>query len=85
MNVRKEVAALEPLTVNDLHARYVAFYGEGTNARQKQWLVRRIVWRRGAGAGRTRSVGAGETPCPRARLRDRARRRLGLHRFPVMH
>ena len=45
MNVKKEVAALERLTVNDLRARYAEVYGEGTNARHKQWLVRRIVWR----------------------------------------
>jgi hypothetical protein len=45
MNVKKEVAALERLTVNDLRARYAEVYGESTNGRHKQWLVRRVVWR----------------------------------------
>ncbi|HEV7280502.1 MAG TPA: DUF2924 domain-containing protein [Pirellulaceae bacterium] len=45
MNVKKEVVALERLTVNDLRERYAEVYGEPTNGRHKQWLVRRIVWR----------------------------------------
>lgn len=45
MNVKREVAALERLTVNDLRERYAEVYGEPTNGRHKQWLVRRIVWR----------------------------------------
>ena len=39
MNVKKEVAALERLTVNDLREKYAEVYGESTNGRHKQWLV----------------------------------------------
>jgi hypothetical protein len=45
MNVAKELAALEKLGTNDLRVRYAAVCGEPTNARHKQWLVKRIIWR----------------------------------------
>jgi len=45
INVGKEIAALERMTVDDLRGRYAQVFGEPTNARHKQWLVRRIIWR----------------------------------------
>jgi hypothetical protein len=45
LNVAKEVAALERMTAKQLRVRYAEAFGEGTNARNKTWLVRRIIWR----------------------------------------
>jgi hypothetical protein len=44
LNVAKEVATLERLTAKQLRARYAEVFGEGTNTRNKTWLVRRIIW-----------------------------------------
>jgi len=61
VNVGREVAALERMTVNQLCVRYAEVYGERTNGRNKPWLVKRIIWRLQA-----RAEGG---------LSDRARRR----------
>ena len=45
LNVGKEVAALKRMTVGELRAKYADVFGEETNARHKEWLVRRIAWR----------------------------------------
>lgn len=45
LNVGKEVAAMERMTVNELRAKYADVFGETTNARHKGWLIRRIAWR----------------------------------------
>ena len=45
LNVAKEVAALERMSVNDLCERYRETFGEETNARNKRWLVKRIAWK----------------------------------------
>jgi hypothetical protein len=45
LNVAKEVAALERMTVKDLRAKYAEVWSELTNANNKGWLVRRIAWR----------------------------------------
>jgi hypothetical protein len=45
LNVGKEVAALKRMTVNELRTKYADVFGEETNARHKEWLVRRIAWR----------------------------------------
>lgn len=45
LNVGKEVAALQRMTVRDLRARYAEVFGEVTRAGNKSWLVKRIVWR----------------------------------------
>ncbi len=50
MNVAKEVAALERMTVDQLRARYAEVFGERTNGRHKEWLIKRIVWRMQANA-----------------------------------
>ena len=45
MNVTKEVAALEAMTVAELRVRYAQVFREETGVGHKTWLVRRIAWR----------------------------------------
>jgi hypothetical protein len=45
LNVGKEVAALERLTVGELRERYAELLQETTRACNRKWLVRRIIWR----------------------------------------
>ena len=45
LNVGKEVAALQRITVKELRARYAEVFGEETPANNKGWLVKRIAWR----------------------------------------
>lgn len=45
LNVVKEVAALERLTVGQLRERYAELCAETTHASNRTWLIRRIVWR----------------------------------------
>jgi hypothetical protein len=45
VNVDKEVAALEAMTVAELRARYAQVFGEETSVGHKTWLLRRIAWR----------------------------------------
>jgi Protein of unknown function (DUF2924) len=45
VNVAKEVAALEVMTVGELRAKYAQVFGEETRVGDKTWLVKRIVWR----------------------------------------
>ena len=45
LNVTKEIAALKRMTVDQLRAKYAEVFGESTNSRHKQWLVKRIAWR----------------------------------------
>ena len=45
LNVGKEVAALQRMTVRELRTRYAEVFGEPTRAGNKAWLVKRIAWR----------------------------------------
>jgi hypothetical protein len=63
LNVGKEVAALQRLTVKQLRQKYAEVFGEETPARNKVWLVKRIAWR-------LQALAEGD-------LSDRARRRAG--------
>ncbi|MCO6458903.1 MAG: DUF2924 domain-containing protein [Pirellulaceae bacterium] len=45
LNIAKEVAVLERMTVSELRERYAELFAETTQARNRTWLVRRIVWR----------------------------------------
>lgn len=45
LNVGKEVAAMKRMTVPELRTKYADVFGETTNGRNKEWLVRRIAWR----------------------------------------
>jgi hypothetical protein len=45
VNVAKEVASLEGMTVGELRARYAQVFGEETRVGNKAWLVKRVIWR----------------------------------------
>ena len=45
MNIEKEVAAMKRMTVDQLRIKYGDVFGESTNGRNKEWLVKRIAWR----------------------------------------
>src|SRR5438034_8644114 len=45
INLAKEVAAIEAMTVNELRAKYAQVFGEETRVGNKAWLVKRIIWR----------------------------------------
>ena len=45
VNVGKEIAALQRLTVKELRARYAEAFGEDTHANNRAWLIKRIAWR----------------------------------------
>lgn len=61
LNVGQELAALRRMTVGDLRARYAELFGEATNSRHKDWLIKRLIWR-------VQSLAEGD-------LSERARRR----------
>jgi hypothetical protein len=50
LNIAKEVAALEQMTVGQLQDRYVEVFGETVRSRHRQYLIRRIAWRLQANA-----------------------------------
>jgi len=50
LNMKKELAALEQMTVGQLHKRYAEVFGEPVRSRHKQYLIRRIAWRHQANA-----------------------------------
>ena len=50
LNIAKEVSAMERMTVDELRRKYAEVFGERTNGRHKQWLVKRIAWRMQANA-----------------------------------
>lgn len=45
VNVEKELAALRRMSVDELRSRYAEVFGETTNGRHKDWLVKRIIYR----------------------------------------
>jgi len=45
LNVEKELAALERMTVDQLRKKFAEAFGEPTRSRHKQYLVKRIIWR----------------------------------------
>ena len=45
LNVGKEVAALQRMTVKELRERYAEVFGDETRTGNKAWLVKRIAWR----------------------------------------
>ena len=45
LNVGKELAALQRLTIKELKARYAEVFGEATNAANRAWLIKRMAWR----------------------------------------
>jgi hypothetical protein len=45
LNVAGELAQLKRMSTRDLRSRYAEVFGEGTNANNKPWLIKRIAWR----------------------------------------
>mgnify|MGYP001361005375 CR=1 FL=1 len=45
LNIDKEVARMRQMTVSQLREKYAEVFREPTNARNKQWLIKRIAWR----------------------------------------
>jgi len=45
LNVGKEVAVLERMTVRELKERYAELFGEETPTHNRAWLFKRIAWR----------------------------------------
>lgn len=45
LNIGKEVAAMQCMTVPELRDKYAEVTGETTTSRHKQYLIRRIAWR----------------------------------------
>lgn len=50
LNLKKELAALDRMTVGELQQRYIDVFGELVRSRHKQYLIRRIAWRLQANA-----------------------------------
>lgn len=45
VNVGKELAALRRMSVDELRSRYAEVFGETTNGRHKEWLIKQIIYR----------------------------------------
>lgn len=45
LNVEKEVAQMQRMSVSELRDKFAEVCGEPTNCRNKPWLIKRIVWR----------------------------------------
>jgi len=50
LNITKDVASLEQMTVGQLHDRYAEVFGEPARSRHRHYLIRRIAWRLQANA-----------------------------------
>jgi hypothetical protein len=61
LNIDQEMAGLARLSIDGLRSAYADVFGEPSRSRHREWLVRRILWRRQA-------LDEGDLP-------DRARRR----------
>jgi hypothetical protein len=44
-NVKKQIAALERMTVGQLQKRFAKVFGELARSGNRQWLLRRVAWR----------------------------------------
>jgi hypothetical protein len=45
LDVGKELAALRRKSVGELRVRYADVFGETTNTKHTDWLIKRIIWR----------------------------------------
>lgn len=45
MNITKELETLKALGMNDLRARYAKVFGETTRTGNREYLIKRILWR----------------------------------------
>ena len=44
LNVAKEVARLQKMTCGELRDEFATVTGETTKAKNRKWLIRRIIW-----------------------------------------
>src|SRR5262245_61504968 len=44
-DVDVEVFVMEAMTVDQLRKKFAEVFGEATNSRHKEWLIKRIAWR----------------------------------------
>jgi hypothetical protein len=45
LNIAKEVAAMERMTIDQLRSKYSEVFDEPTRSRHKEYLIKRIIWR----------------------------------------
>ena len=45
LNVQKELARLERMPIRELKDKYAEVFGEQTRSGNRQWLVKRVIWR----------------------------------------
>jgi hypothetical protein len=45
LNIAKEVAAMERMTVDQLRDKFADVFGEAPRSRHKEWLIKRVAWR----------------------------------------
>jgi hypothetical protein len=45
LNIDKEVAQLQRMTVNQLQGKFAEVCGEQPRSRNKQWLIKRLAWK----------------------------------------
>lgn len=45
LNVERELAELNRMSVGKLRGRYGDVFGEATNSRHKEWLIKKVIWR----------------------------------------
>jgi hypothetical protein len=88
VNMAKELAALDRLTVTQLREKHIEVFGEATRSGNKDWLRKRIAWRMQAsgtrsarldhrrGAGLAQAVRALEVPEGRPAGRASHQRRV---------
>ena len=50
LNIAKEVAAMQRMTVDQLRDKYAEVFGETPRSRHKEWLIKRVAWRMQANA-----------------------------------
>lgn len=50
IDVERELARLEEMPPRELREEFARVFGEATNAKNKRWLVKRIIWRLQANA-----------------------------------
>ncbi len=50
MNLEKELAEMQKMTVGQLRERYEDVFGETTRSGNRQWMIKRIAWRLQANA-----------------------------------
>lgn len=50
LNVDAELRKLRKMSVDQLREKWLEVFGESTNGRHKQWLIKRIIWRMQANA-----------------------------------